>query len=121
MASSYDPVVSNDTFTNISYKWLASRHGLSNSKTYLIDAAAFPEATFENGRVRAGQTLALNDAGDKVIPYAEGRKFLGCLSYDCSVRMGDDFVPVLLKGIVNKEFLPETAVVPADSAHILFR
>ena len=70
MASSYDPVVSDDTFTDISYKWLASRHGLANAKTYLIDAAAFPEDTFENGRVRAGQTLSLNATGDKVIPYA---------------------------------------------------
>lgn len=120
--SAYDPITSEDTFTDIDYRWLASRHGLSNSKTFLLNAEAFKEESFPNGRIRGGQTLG-RDGDNKAVPFVDeaSTPFIGCLAWDRSVSHGDELCAVMWHGLVNKEFLPESAVVPTDSGQITFR
>lgn len=105
------------------YRIFGSRHAINNAKSYLLDAAAFPAATYPDGIVPMGQTVAL--VNDKLVPFAaagaDGSEvFLGVLAATRDVSDGDEIAPVAWHGLIHSTYLPATSEVPADGGQITF-
>lgn len=106
------------------FRVFGSRHAIHNAKSYLLDAAAFPAATYPGGIVPLGQTVAL--VNDKLVPFDPGATtgaevFLGITTATRDVSQGDEIVPVAWHGLIHSAYLPATSVVPTgDTGQITF-
>lgn len=105
------------------FRIFGSRHALSNAKSYLLNAAAFPTGTYPSGIVPAGQTVAV--VGDKLVPFNDAgtdgsEVFLGVTTATRDVSAGDEIAPVMWHGLIHSAYLPATSVVPADGGQITF-
>lgn len=105
------------------YRLFGSRHAINNAKSYLLEAAAFPAATYPDGVVPMGQTVAL--VNDKIVPFnAEGTDgsevFLGLTAATRDVSDGDEIAPVVWHGLIHSAYLPATSVIPAAGGQITF-
>lgn len=101
------------------FRWLGSRHGFVNAKSYLLDGTKFPAAQYPGGVVPSGQTLAL--VANKAVPFdpastTGAQNFLGVLTVARDVSEGDELGPVMWHGLIHSTYLPATSKVPAAAA-----
>ena len=105
------------------YRMFGSRHAINNAKSYLLNAEAFPAATYPDGIVPMGQTVAL--VNDKLVPFnasgTDGSEvFLGVTTATRDVSQGDEIAPVMWHGLIYRAYLPSTSTVPADGGQVTF-
>lgn len=113
------PKLRSETNSAGDQRWRASNHGVTNARTYTMDAAKFADiAKAHKGVVPSGYPLAVS--GEKAVPHTAegGDPFIGHLLTDQDATHGDIAVPVYYQGAVHADRVPlEGFTAPAAQPH----